>query len=93
MNRLTDEEVIKIIGKRLEDIRITRGISRVSAARRLGITDAMLTSYEKGTRRPGLLELIDMAKLYDISTAELIELDEMKTKISMIHSKKTKKEK
>lgn len=60
--------------KIISDLRKSRGISQKQAAIDLGISQALLSHYEKGIRECGLDFLILLSKYYDVSCDELLGL-------------------
>ena len=57
-----------IFSKNLRKLREVRKISQKSAAASLGISQALLSHYEKGIRECGLDFLTRAAKFYKVST-------------------------
>lgn len=58
--------------KNISNIRKSRGISQKQAAIDLGVSQALLSHYEKGIRECGLDFLIQLSKYYDVSCDELL---------------------
>lgn len=65
--------------KILSNLRKSRGISQKQAAIDLGVSQALLSHYEKGIRECGLDFLVQLSKYYDVSCDELLGV-ERKTK-------------
>ena len=59
-------------------LRKERGLSQKAVAGELGISQALLSHYEKGAREPGLDFLCRAASFYDVSTDYLLGLTERK---------------
>ena len=57
-----------VFSKNLRKLREEKHISQKSAAENLGISQALLSHYEKGIRECGLDFLIRAAKFYEVST-------------------------
>ena len=53
-------------------LRKKKGISQKQAAKDLGISQALLSHYEKGIRECGLDLLIKLSKYYEVSCDELL---------------------
>ncbi len=58
--------------KIISDLRKSRGISQKQAAIDLGVSQALLSHYEKGIRECGLDFLIKLANYYEVSCDELL---------------------
>ena len=58
--------------KNISNLRKSRGISQKQAAIDLGVSQALLSHYEKGIRECGLDFLIQLSKYYDVSCDELL---------------------
>lgn len=58
--------------KIISDLRKSRGISQKKAAIDLGISQALLSHYEKGIRECGLDFVIKLSEYYNVSCDELL---------------------
>ncbi len=58
--------------KIISDLRKSKGISQKQAAIDLGVSQALLSHYEKGIRECGLDFLIKLSQYYDVSCDELL---------------------
>lgn len=58
--------------KIISDLRKSKGISQKQAAIDLGISQALLSHYEKGIRECGLDFLIKLADYYEVTCDELL---------------------
>ena len=58
--------------KIISDLRKSKGISQKQAAIDLGVSQALLSHYEKGIRECGLDFLIKLSNYYDVSCDELL---------------------
>lgn len=58
--------------KIISELRKSRGISQKQAAIDLGVSQALLSHYEKGIRECGLDFLIKLSYYYDVSCDELL---------------------
>lgn len=58
--------------KIISDLRKSKGISQKQAAIDLGVSQALLSHYEKGIRECGLDFLIKLSHYYDVSCDELL---------------------
>ena len=66
-----------IFSKNLRKLREDKQISQKSAAASLGISQALLSHYEKGIRECGLDFLSRAAKFYDVSSDHLLGISEI----------------
>ncbi len=63
------------LGIRLRELRLKHGLTQLQVARRLGLSKAVVSSYEAASRRPSYEVLIKLARLYGVSTDYLLGLD------------------
>ncbi len=78
-NVITCENLVKVGGqmncdfpKIISSLRKSKGISQKQAAIDLGISQALLSHYEKGIRECGLDFLIKLSEYYEVSCDELL---------------------
>lgn len=64
-----------IFGKRLIAIRKKNGLTRDDLAEKIGMSVNTLRNYENGTREPGHRFIIEMARLFNVSTDYLLGLE------------------
>lgn len=64
-----------LIGSRLKDLRVTRGITQSELGNILGVTKASICCYEKGTRTPTIENLIDLVDYFGVSADYLLGND------------------
>jgi DNA-binding XRE family transcriptional regulator len=62
----------KILGKRLRDIRIARGLTYTEVTNQTQIPRGPLTEIEKGTREPSLWLMLRLCRCYCVSVDEMI---------------------
>lgn len=62
------------IGSKLKKLRLEKALTQSQVAQRIGVTTAMVSSYELGSRLPSYEKLIKLAALYDVSTDYLLGL-------------------
>lgn len=65
-----------VLGKRLKELRLERGMTQKELAFALGLNTVTYLHYEKGQREPPLSLLADMAKYFDVSVDFLLGLEE-----------------
>ena len=58
---------------RLKELRKSRKISQVKLAMDLNMNQNTISRYETGEREPGLVELVNIADYFDVSTDYLLE--------------------
>lgn len=63
------------LGERLKELRKQQGLTQVQVAERLGLSKAIISSYEVASRHPSYGVLIKMAALYGVTTDYLLGLD------------------
>lgn len=61
-------------GDRLAFCRTLAGLSQNAAAKRMGLGQSSLSSYEAGVREPGMSAILAMAHAYGVSTDFLLGL-------------------
>lgn len=61
-----------LIGKRIKDLRIERGLSQQELGDLLGVTKVSICGYENGTRTPGLDVFCAIADLFETTTDYLL---------------------
>ena len=60
------------IGKRLKEARIKQGLTQSQAGKLIGLHRPSITETELGRRRVTTEELLEYAKIYDITASELL---------------------
>ena len=65
-----------IIGKRLKELRVDKGMKLKDVAAALIVTVRSINRYEDGTREPSLALLISFCKLYKVSSDYLLGLSD-----------------
>ena len=63
------------LGIRLRELRKKQGLTKTQVAERLGVSKAVVSSYEVASRCPSYDILIKLATLYNVSTDYLLGLD------------------
>ncbi len=64
-----------LIGKRLKEIRLSKGISQQALADKIGVSKVSVCGYENSKRIPSLPIVIKLAEVFDISIDELLGRD------------------
>lgn len=65
----SDKEMLQRFGERMKQAISVKGISQKELSRRSGITEAAISGYINGTREPGLVAVIRIAKALSVSPA------------------------
>jgi transcriptional regulator with XRE-family HTH domain len=68
-------ELLLAFGRHLESLRIKKGLSPSQFEDRSGIDAGNLAKYELGTREPGLIVILLMAKALEIHPRELLDFN------------------
>lgn len=63
------------LGQRLKDLRTGKGLTQLQVAQRVGISRAMVSSYELSARQPSYDVLIKLAALFSVSTDYLLGIE------------------
>ena len=58
---------------RLREIRKARGLSQEEVARLLGVSQSLISAYEKEERMPPVKKLVKLAKILNVSVEELLD--------------------
>lgn len=65
-------------GEILRKLRNERHLTQVQLAKRVGVSDSTIALYETGERLPSLHSLIEIARVFGVSTDYLLGIDTMK---------------
>ncbi len=63
------------LGKRLKDLRKSKGLTQQQVADRVWVTKAMISSYELSSRSPSYEVLIKLSKLFGVTTDYLLGIE------------------
>ena len=66
-----------INGKRLKELRITKGLTQTELGDILGVSKSSICCYENGSRTPTLETIIDLIHLFGVSADYLLGNDTM----------------
>lgn len=61
-----------MLGQRLRQLRIERGLRLLDIANVIGVTLRAIQNYESGIREPSLATLVKLADFFDVSTDYLL---------------------
>ena len=65
-----------ILAKRLKELRLENGYTQMQLADKLHIKQQSYIRYEYGSGQPSLETLVELAKIYNVSTDYLLGLSE-----------------
>ena len=71
---------MKDIGNKIKKERIEAGLTQQKLANKLNLSKSSIASYENGSRRPSNKVLINISKLFNVSTDYLLGISENKSK-------------
>lgn len=72
-------EVMLVIAERIKELRQARGWTQADVARRLSITRNGVNSWEQGLSTPSPASLVDLARLFSVSTDYLLGVEPLAT--------------
>lgn len=67
------------LGSKLKALRVNARLTQLQVAQRIGVSKAMISSYELSTRYPSYEILIKIASLFRVSADYLLGLEKAKT--------------
>ncbi len=67
------------VADRIKDLRESRGLTQAQVARQLGITRSGVNAWEMGLSVPSTQYIVDLAKMYSVSSDYLLGLDDSST--------------
>lgn len=73
------QEAMEMIADRIKALREARGWTQAELARRLNITRNGVNSWEQGLSMPSPACLVDLAKLFSVSTDYLLGVERLET--------------
>lgn len=72
-------EVMLVTSDKIKDLRQARGWTQADLARRLGVTRNGVNSWEQGLSMPSPASLVDLARLFSVSTDYLLGVENLTT--------------
>jgi transcriptional regulator with XRE-family HTH domain len=75
------------MGNRLKGLRLEKHLTQTEVARRIGISKAMISSYELEQRAPSYEVLIKIAMFFNVSTDYLLGLEKPSLKYDGLNEK------
>ena len=63
---------MKSFGKRLQELRLARGMTQKDLARMLDVQLAVISRYERGLSAPSAASIIELAKILQVTTDEIL---------------------
>jgi len=71
--KFTDEEVYALIGKKIVELRESRGLRQIDLANLANIEDSALRRIEAGKTNPTTKSLLNIAQVLDVHVKELFQ--------------------
>lgn len=68
-----------MISEKVKDLRQARGWTQAELARRMGITRNGINSWEQGLSMPSPSSLVELAKIFSVSTDYLLGVERLET--------------
>ena len=68
-----------MIAEKIRDLRLARGWTQAELARRMGVTRNGINSWEQGLSMPSPASLVDLSKIFSVSTDYLLGVEALKT--------------
>ncbi len=62
----------------LKFLRQERGIGQVELAKKIGVSNGIISLWENGLREPSLASLVSIALFFNVSLDELVGMEELK---------------
>ena len=59
-------------------LRQERGIGQVELAKKIGVSNGIISLWENGLREPSLASLVSIALFFNVSLDELVGMEELK---------------
>lgn len=63
---------------RIAELRKGKGLTQAGLGLKLNVSQKMISSYENGTHQPGIDTLIEMTKLFNVSSDYIIGISDIK---------------
>lgn len=70
-------------GDRLRNLRVRDGITQEYLAKKLGVTKSTVSAYETGTKFPSHKVLINIIKIFNVSSDYLLGIESNKSEIDL----------
>jgi len=68
----SDEQFLRDLGERIRELRKARGLTQNELAERMGVTQALIASYESARRSVPLRKLCMLTDVFGVSMEELV---------------------
>ena len=68
-------EILNIFAERLRELRLEAKLSTRELAKKLGVSNASISRWENCVREPNLINIIQIAKFFNVSTDYLCGLE------------------
>ena len=69
---MTERQALKTFGKRLRELRKSRGWTQETLAERADLHENYISRLETGEQEPGLFVILQLCRAFDVAPAELL---------------------
>ncbi|MBU6419837.1 MAG: helix-turn-helix domain-containing protein [Proteobacteria bacterium] len=66
----------QLVGRNFARLRKARGLTQEEVEARSGVSQQYLSSLERGRRNPTVITLYELARVLDVTVADLVQTDE-----------------
>nr|WP_295744938.1 helix-turn-helix transcriptional regulator [uncultured Acidocella sp.] len=66
----------QVVGRNFARLRKARGLTQEEVEARSGVSQQYLSSLERGRRNPTVITLYELARVLDVTVADLVQADE-----------------
>lgn len=66
----------QLVGRNFARLRKARGLTQEEVEARSGVSQQYLSSLERGRRNPTVITLYELARVLDVTVADLVQADE-----------------
>ena len=63
-------------GEKLKELRMEKGLSQKALAEQLGCNQSMISFWENGINEPTITNLLNLSKIFEVSTDYLLGLED-----------------
>lgn len=85
--QISHDEVVTRFGRKLQELRVERGMSQAELAIRASCTTNYISRLEGGGAAPGIDLVARLAKALGVAIAELLPTDELPEKLSVLRER------
>lgn len=85
--QISHDEIVTRFGRKLQELRVERGMSQTELATRASCTTNYISRLEGGGAAPGIDLVARLAKALGVTIAELLPTDEVPEKLSVMRER------